>query len=310
MKISGKIIPPKVLLEEAHALATRGAMEEASARYQACIQAYLDKGLPLRALAAAKAARSALGDKPKIQALLIRIYTSLGLSGDAQKEYHTGAAMIAKDAIPLLRGLDQMEALDFLDIMELMPVKRGAWILKQGEKGEDIYLVASGSYEVVRDRERLAVMRTGDIFGEIGFFHHATRTASVRALDDGELIRLPAEPLRNLCRTYPSVAHALEQLYTARVIKKASEDLALKPADLTGIRQLHFEKGKEITSLDGISVVKHGVVEVDYNEHGLNRKRFLGPGSVFKPTTDRVRANTDVDLILAHPDITGRRDVA
>lgn len=298
----------KETLAQACSLAAQGDSAGASVQFQACLQAYLDKGLPLRALAAAKAARTALGDSPKVQAMLARIYTALGLLGDAQKEYRLGTAIISQEAIPLLRGLDRAAVLDILDCVEIVPVRKGTWVLRQGEKGEDIYLVAAGQYEVVRDRETLAVMHTGDIFGEIGFFHHGARSASVRALSDGELIRLPAVPLRALCRAYPDIAHALEQIYTARVIKKATEDLALHTTDLSGISEVHFRKGQAIDALYGITIIKHGVVEVDYDDQGLTRKRFLGPGTVFKRAGGRARANTDVDIIQAQPDITGLQE--
>lgn len=303
MKISKKGVGPKDILSKAAALAAKGETAQASRYFESCVRAYIEQGLPLRALAAAKAARSTLGESPKVQAMLVRLYTELGLAGDAQKEIVSGSNLVNKNAIPLLKGLDNAEMTDLLDIMELLPVKKGAYIVKQADKGEDLYLVASGSYEVVRDAMRLSLMHTGDVFGEIGFFHHAARSASVRAMEDGMLIRLPAEELRGLCRKYPGLAHALERLYFTRVIKKASEDLAIDASDLEGVHEMHFSKGQELSHLDGITIIKHGVVEIDYDAQGLTRKRFLGPGSVFKRTDGHARANTDVDIIQAHPDI-------
>ncbi len=303
MKISKKGVGPKDILSRAVALAARGESEQAARSFETCVKAYAQQGLPLRALAAAKAARSALGESPKVQAMLVRLYTELGLAGDAQKEIESGSKLVRKDAIPLLKGLGNDEMTDLLDIMELLPVKKGAYVVRQSEKGEDLYLVAAGTYEVMRDALRVSLMHAGDVFGEIGFFHHAARSASVRAMEDGMLIRLPADELRGLCRKYPALAHALERLYFARVIKKASEDLAINAGDLNGICEMHFPKGQELSRLDGITIVKHGVVEIDYDSQGLTRKRFLGPGSVFKHTDGRARANTDVDIIQAQPDI-------
>ncbi|HQP31225.1 MAG TPA: cyclic nucleotide-binding domain-containing protein, partial [Deltaproteobacteria bacterium] len=227
MKISKKGVGPKDILSRAVALAARGESEQAARSFETCVKAYAQQGLPLRALAAAKAARSALGESPKVQAMLVRLYTELGLAGDAQKEIESGSKLVRKDAIPLLKGLGNDEMTDLLDIMELLPVKKGAYVVRQSEKGEDLYLVAAGTYEVMRDALRVSLMHAGDVFGEIGFFHHAARSASVRAMEDGMLIRLPADELRGLCRKYPALAHALERLYFARVIKKASEDLAI-----------------------------------------------------------------------------------
>ena len=140
MKISKKGVGPKDILSKATALAAKGETAQASRYFEACVRAYIEQGLPLRALAAAKAARSALGESPKVQAMLVRLYTDLGLAGDAQKEMLSGSNLVKKNAIPLLKGLNNEEMTDLLDIMELIPIKKGAYVIKQTEKGEDLYL--------------------------------------------------------------------------------------------------------------------------------------------------------------------------
>jgi CRP-like cAMP-binding protein len=306
MKILRGSINPKEILAQACRCAAKGEKERALDLFQSSVQTYLDMGLPLKALAAAKAARTALGASPKVQGFLIRLYTLIGRTGDALQEYHTGSTLIRKDIIPLLRGLSPEEILDFLDIMEILYVANGDFVLRQGETGEDLYIVISGNFEVLRDAEHLSVIKPGDIFGEIGFFHHARRSASVKAVDDATIIRIPSEPLRSLCRKYPGVAHALEKLYTWRVIKKASEDIHVDAIDLGDIAEVHFTRGEEIPRLEGITIVKHGFIEVNYGDEGPPRKRFFGPGMVLENVGGSAKANTDVDIIHATPDITGR----
>lgn len=63
----------------------------------------------------------------------------------------------------------------------------GQYIFRQGDPSDFAYIVKSGSVEIVTTSSsgdvRLAVMREGDIFGEMGVIDEAARSASVRALE-------------------------------------------------------------------------------------------------------------------------------
>ena len=62
----------------------------------------------------------------------------------------------------------------------------GAVILREGENGDSIYLIGSGSAEAVLSASGgetivLSVMQRGETFGEMGFFERKPRSATVRA---------------------------------------------------------------------------------------------------------------------------------
>jgi len=310
-KRSKKDIRPKDILKLAERTGAKGNFDKALELFESSVQAYLKMGSTLKALAAAKSAKTVLGPKPKVEALLIRLYESMGLTGDAQKEFYESASLINKEKILLFKGLEQDEFVDFLEIMDILNTSKGQVILKQEDTGEEIYIIVDGKFEVVRDGNKVAIMNEGDIFGEIGFFHHAKRSASVRSKGKGILLKIPGMPLRDLCIRYPNVHHALESVYIERILKKAKEDLRVDPGlDLIkdDLSYMHFAKGQEINLAHtaDITIVRHGVVEINYNEKGLNKKIFIGPGSVFKKATGKAKANTDVDIIQAKVDITAK----
>ena len=64
----------------------------------------------------------------------------------------------------------------------------GDVIVREGETGDCMYVIQSGSAEVTQSgkgREvRLAVLNAGDIFGEMALFQKEKRSATVRALED------------------------------------------------------------------------------------------------------------------------------
>jgi len=64
-------------------------------------------------------------------------------------------------------------------------------ILEEGNSGDWIYVVQSGSVEISRtiegEKVTLAVLEPGEVFGELGYFGAIKRTATVRAIGDTTL---------------------------------------------------------------------------------------------------------------------------
>lgn len=272
---------------------------EAFELFRTCIQAYHDNNLPLLALAAAKAARRSLGIDPGLQALLVRLYTAAGLLGNADKEFHSSLEYLGLDKIALFQGLNREEILAMLEVMEIQPIPKNRPVFRQGERGADIFIIHAGRFEVMRDNQRLRVMLPGGIFGEIGFFSRCARSSTVRALDQGTLIRLNALSLRPLCDRYPLILQVLETLYTERLIRKEGEDIQVVFDELSCTTEVSIPKGTEISPFDGITIVKHGIVEVKTDEPGPAKKNFMGPGKILNFSRGRATASTDVRLIKA-----------
>lgn len=300
----------KDLLRSAEKLAAEGHTGKASELFDACIREYLQKKLPFKALAAAKVAKTALGHRPRMHATLIRILFSMGLMGDALKEFSEGCTALKKDSAVILKKLTMDEFLDILEIMEILQIKKGSSVIEQGEKGEDIFIVLSGSLQVIRDGGIISTMHPGDVFGELGFFFHDLRSATVRAIRSCELARIPSKRLRELCSRRPGLMDSLEALYNERILKKASEDLRSKPIidlDKDILTTEHFIKGQKICfdSTTDVTIIKHGVVELDYDEKGLKKKQFVKPGHILEHYTGTARASTDVEVIRARIDLLG-----
>ncbi len=299
-----KAIDPKQMLRRAEREARKGKKEDALCLFTNLVDIYLGQGAGLKAIAVAKSARSILGPGPKTQGMLIKIYSNVGLRGDAEKEYREYSGQMAKDNIPVFSGMGYGEFADFMDIMEIIRTKKGNLIIKQGQSGEDIYIITEGEFEVIRDGKRVGMLKEGDLFGEIGFFRHRLRTASVRSVDSGEVVRLPSDQLRELCDKYPLVEQRLEELYTERVLKKAGEDLMLGHSlSNYQVSHLSIRKGDELPNFSDatVTVVKKGTIEINYDKGGLSVKRYMGPGSVFRFPGIRaqVKAASDVEIVQA-----------
>jgi putative peptide zinc metalloprotease protein len=104
------------------------------------------------------------------------------------------AARFLKQASPF-STLDGARLRKLAARLEPQTVPAGATIVRQGECGEECYLLRSGRVEVVVEEEggearSLATLGAGSLFGEAALLTDAPRNATVRALEPCELLAL------------------------------------------------------------------------------------------------------------------------
>ncbi len=294
---------PRKLLSDAQHAASCKDVDMALRLFDECMKEYLKRQLPFKAMAVSRKAKTVLGHIPKVSALIIRSYTIAGLLGDALEEYEFAASFLKKDSFNFFAALEKEAFIDLLSIIDINTYPRGRIVMKRYDEGGDVFMVLSGSCEVYRDSRRLGVMLPGDVFGEIGFFARTCRSATVRTIEKSMLVRMSSEPLRELKGRHMSLRQILESIYSERIMKKVVEDLEdngeLKSLPEV-ITTLSYDKGQEIpvSPKGSVAVLKHGIVEVDYDDMCLKTKHYLKPGAIIANKRLRARASTNVVIML------------
>ena len=101
--------------------------------------------------------------------------------------------------------------------------KAGEIIVKEGEPGEDLFLLVSGDVQVVSRAAGVSVelgrLSRGAIFGEVGFLTRKPRTAMILALNSVEIISFSRTDLDLVLQKYPKVRKTLQTMMTARAEK-------------------------------------------------------------------------------------------
>ncbi|MGY1770958.1 MFS transporter [Blastococcus sp. SYSU D00813] len=103
---------------------------------------------------------------------------------------------VRRDRIVLLRRVGMLRLLPVPAVEGLarrvrrVPVAAGADVFREGDPGDDFYVVESGSVAVVSDGREVRRLGPGDAFGEIALLRAVARTATVRALEDSVLAAL------------------------------------------------------------------------------------------------------------------------
>ena len=71
---------------------------------------------------------------------------------------------------------------------EIENFEAGKTIFPDGDKGDRMYIVRSGSVEVVRNGSVMTTVKKGGLFGEMAIIDGSPRSATARAKDDCELM--------------------------------------------------------------------------------------------------------------------------
>lgn len=111
----------------------------------------------------------------------------------AVEDFMLGLSQRINDAgIPLLDDLDGMETTRLLAAARQLGVAAGEQVLREGERGDDMFLILEGAVEVSRTLPRgrrvLTTLGAGQIFGEGAFLLGTPRSADVVALGECHLL--------------------------------------------------------------------------------------------------------------------------
>lgn len=103
-------------------------------------------------------------------------------------------------------------------------------VFQQGDRASELFVVQAGRVAIAQQsrdgRESVvAVLEAGGLFGELGLFDDAPRSADVRALTDTTLVVLGFEPVRAVLRDQPELLWLVIRLLAAR-LRATDEALA------------------------------------------------------------------------------------
>ena len=107
----------------------------------------------------------------------------------------------------------------------------GEIIVRQGDRGDCMYVVQEGQVEVVvnqnRKEVRLALRGAGEFFGEMALFDHEVRMATVRALGRARVLTVDKRNLMRRIHEDPSLAFRLVQTMSHRLRDLSTEVMRL-----------------------------------------------------------------------------------
>lgn len=131
-------------------------------------------------------------------------------------------------ALPLFSGLPREVFAQLVGELEEVSLPAGATVVAQGDPGDAMYIVITGTLEVRIQHEGrsepLAAIGPGGWFGEMALITGDPRSASVVSLAESRLVRLPKERFTALSERHPVLLREIAKVLCRR-LAQTSEDV-------------------------------------------------------------------------------------
>jgi CRP-like cAMP-binding protein len=104
--------------------------------------------------------------------------------------------MLRKDArvellkkIPLFAECSKQDLREIARITEELSVEEGTVLIREGERGRELFVVVHGRLEVYRHGETVAFIGPGEVAGEMALLSSKPRSATVTAATDSQVLK-------------------------------------------------------------------------------------------------------------------------
>jgi CRP-like cAMP-binding protein/Fe-S-cluster-containing hydrogenase component 2 len=130
-------------------------------------------------------------------------------------------------SVPMFAGLDDAFLAELTREVDLVSFGAGEAIVTQGQAADAFYMIRGGMVKVSQDLPGGEIVRTylakGDFFGEIGLISaDGKRTATCRALDQTDVVRMKRDLFERVLEKYPAVRVQLRLIADARLKASAA----------------------------------------------------------------------------------------
>ena len=126
-------------------------------------------------------------------------------------------------AIPLFSDLSPEEARRLAAFATETSAAEGQILMKQGDYSTELIAIEEGSADVIKDGEKVASLKQGDLIGEMGLLDRRPRNADVIATSPMRLVKLTHWEIRRMSEdTVNRIKQLIEQRRQAGVADPAA----------------------------------------------------------------------------------------
>ena len=117
-------------------------------------------------------------------------------------------------SVSLFKGLGQTHIERIAEIAEVLELTQGQVLFREGEPGDRLYAILKGKIRISRQipgvgEEALAILESGDHFGEMSIIDDDLRSGDALAHDDCRLLTISKSAMQDLMFTDLALAHEI-----------------------------------------------------------------------------------------------------
>ncbi len=140
---------------------------------------------------------------------VLRMLENIRPDGDAMGHMQFGGR-------PFLELLDTRVRDRLMQASRHVHYRAGQVVVREGDVGREVYVLATGRCEVIVHGDAVNQIGPNEMFGEIGALCDGGRTATVRAVEDVEVLEISAHQLRSLLENMPAVLDGFLELLASQ----------------------------------------------------------------------------------------------
>ena len=132
----------------------------------------------------------------------------------------------ALKSAPLFADLSRKELTELAKVTEDVDFDEGKVLCREGQTGQEFFVIMEGEVEVTRRGNKLATAGSGEFFGEIALVENLPRTATVTAQTAIRSFVLTRRNFLRLLDEQPRVERKVMRALARRLVS-VSDDLSL-----------------------------------------------------------------------------------
>jgi CRP-like cAMP-binding protein len=231
--------------------------------------------------------------------------------------------------LPLFSDLERDGLRALISAFEMITVPAGAFVITEGEAGEDAYIVCRGELEVKKslpfsdedpahaENITLARLTNGALFGEMALLSRSPRAASVVACRPSILLVASRDSLEEVAAERSEVgvelaAHCRRRM-VANLVRTSPVLLSVQAEERRALVERFetrsFERGEKLIvegePASGLHLIASGEVAVVGHENGESIVlATLGAGETVGEVALVLRRTPNADVVAVHPSVT------
>jgi signal transduction histidine kinase len=139
--------------------------------------------------------------------------------------------------LPLFAGLGEADLERLYQLSRLLTVAQGAYLIREGEAGDELYIIIDGELEIIKGQgasaQTLAVRTVGEVVGEMAILEQSPRSASARALKPSRLLVIDRTALMTLLACSPDTTLTILRTVVTRL--RSTEALLMQQEKLAAL---------------------------------------------------------------------------
>lgn len=166
--------------------------------------------------------------------------------------------------------------------LEWLQVNAGQVIFHKNEESEAIYIVLNGRLRLVDDRKEgrvgvLAEFGQGESVGELEVLTESSRSGTLHAIRDTELVKFPRTLFNSLAQEHPNITIKISKIIASRM-RNLMENPAAALSLMDGKATNSIEKGSSTDNLRTVAIlpVTAGVPIVEFGDKLMNALGQVG----------------------------------